>query len=106
MPSSVSGKPVDSSGSTNPDDDGNSAQRAPVICPLQNDNSGANTNPSTGSAAANCLANDGNLANSRCQPGAPSAKPNSAARSPVAVTPALVMPLLNFSTQTQPPSNT
>ena len=87
MPSSVNGKPFDNSGSTNPADDGNSAQRAPVICPLQNDNPGANTNPPTGSAVANCLANDGSLANSRCQPDAPSDKPNSAAHSPVARNP-------------------
>ena len=59
MPSSVSGKPVERSGSTKPAAEGRSAQRVPVMVALRKARRGMWRKGWTGFASANCLRSTG-----------------------------------------------
>ena len=106
MPSSVSGKPVESSGSITPAADGSSAHAGPATRALRNARRGAWTNGSTARAAE--LIRDRRQRREQAIPGrrAVGARRSPRRRGSVSAAPALVMPLLNRSTQIQPPGNT
>ena len=107
MPSSVSGKPVESSGSMTPAADGSSAHARRPPRGTRNATRGAWTNGSVGARdRGTARATDGSASSSRSQAGAPSDARSVAASGSVSAAPALVMPLLNRSTQIQPPGNT
>ena len=107
MPSRVSGKPVDSSGSMTPAADGSSAQlgRRPAL--RGSARRGAWTNGSVGSRRAELSRTDGSRSSSRVHAGAALAQPQLPRRArSVTAAPALVMPLLKRSIQIHPPGNT
>ena len=103
MPSSVSGMPVESSGSTNAAADGSSAHARP---PSGADATRGGRRTAGRPRAANCSRDrrEAAPADAPTPPRPPRAE--SRASSSVAATPALVMPLSKRSTQIQPPSKT
>src|SRR5712675_1763826 len=103
MPSSVSGNPVESNGSTNPAVDGSKAHRGPATIPLRKARRNECMKGVIACAERNTSLTDGNFSSNRHQAGSPELNFNSFAILSVAATPALVMPLLNFNTQIQPP---
>ena len=105
-PSRVSGNPVDSKGSTNPAADGSKTQREPATTPLRKVRRGEWMNGIMASAGAKDFCKEGSRCSSLLHAGSPDFKFSSLAKASVAATPALVMPLLNLSTQIQPPGKT
>ena len=107
IPSSVRANPVDSSGSTKPAAEGNMAHRLPAMTRLRKLNRRHVPEWLARNRLLELRFQPGQpLSNTLAHAGSPSLSANSFATAWVTATPALVTPLLNRSTQTQPPSNT